>query len=119
MTPRGHQRRGMVRSYTATGGRAAPSRITLDEATLLKADAGAAVAGLPAQAYRVMEMCLGGVLAVADVAAGLQLPGAVAKVVVSGLVDSGHLIARDPFVPTSVQHDTDFLKRVLSGLHQL
>lgn len=119
MTPGAHQRRGMVRSYTATGGRAVPSRTTLDEATLLKADPGAVVAGLPAQAYRVMEMCLGGVLAVADVAAGLELPGAVVKVVVSGLVDSGHLVARDPFVRAASQHDVDFLKRVLSGLQQL
>lgn len=46
MTAHGRQRRGMVRSYTATGGRATPSRTTLDEATLLIADPKVPRAGL-------------------------------------------------------------------------
>ncbi|WP_327153242.1 DUF742 domain-containing protein [Streptomyces tubercidicus] len=119
MTAHGRQRRGMVRSYTATGGRATPSRTTLDEATLLIADPKVPRAGLRAQAYRVMELCLPGVLAVSEVAVHLELPGAVTKVIVCGLVDSGHLVARAPFVPAAEQHDEDFLRRVLHGLHKL
>lgn len=119
MTPPGRQKRGMVRSYTATGGRARPSRSTLDEATLLIADPKMPLAGLAAQAYRVMDLCLPGVLSVSEVAYHLQLPGAVTKVVVSDLVDSGHLVARAPFVPAAHQHDEDFLRRVLHGLQQL
>ncbi|MBG0817561.1 DUF742 domain-containing protein [Planomonospora sp. ID82291] len=119
MSPRGHRRNGVVRSYTATGGRAAPSRTSLDEATLLIADPKLPLAGLQAQAYRVMDLCLPGVLSVSEVAHHLRLPGAVTKVVVSGLVDSGHLVARAPFTPTADQHDEDFLRRVLHGLQQL
>ncbi|KOT46755.1 hypothetical protein ADK41_00660 [Streptomyces caelestis] len=119
MTAHGRQRRGMVRSYTATGGRATPSRTTLDEATLLIADPNVPLAGLGAQAYRVMDLCLPGVLAVSEVAVHLELPGAVTKVIVSGLVDSGHLVARAPFVPAAEQHDEDFLRRVLDGLQKL
>jgi hypothetical protein len=119
MSPRGHRRHGVVRSYTATGGRATPSRTSLDEATLLIADPKLPLAGLQAQAYRVMDLCLPGVLSVSEVAHHLQLPGAVTKVIVSGLVDSGHLVARAPFTPTADQHDEDFLRRVLHGLQQL
>ncbi|MEV6007289.1 DUF742 domain-containing protein [Streptomyces sp. NPDC051976] len=109
----------MVRSYTATGGVATPTRSSVDEATLLKADPKVAWVGLPAQAHRVMELCLGGVLAVADVAACLELPAAVVKVLVCRLVDSGHLIARNPFVPTAATHDRELLQRILNGLHKL
>ncbi|MFJ3946191.1 DUF742 domain-containing protein [Streptomyces griseoaurantiacus] len=119
MTTHGRQRRGMVRSHTATEGRATPSRTTLDEATLLIADPNVPLAGLGAQAYRVMELCLPGVLAVSEVAFHLELPGAITKVIVSGLVDSSHLFARAPFVPAAEQHEEDFLKRVLDGLQKL
>ncbi|SFD65258.1 MULTISPECIES: DUF742 domain-containing protein [Streptomyces] len=110
---------GMVRSYTATGGRVVPTRRSLDGATLLKADATVALAGLPAQARRVMELCRPGVLSVAEVAFHLRMPGAVTRVIVSSLVDSGHLTAVAPFVPAAQQHDRDFLKRVLRGLQRM
>ncbi|MFD3422427.1 DUF742 domain-containing protein [Streptomyces decoyicus] len=119
MTSHGRQRRGMVRSYTAMDGRATPSRSTLDEVTLLIADPKMPLAGMGAQAHRVMDLCLPGVLAVSEVAAHLELPGAVTKVIVSGLVDSGHLVARAPFVPTAEQHDEGLLRRVLHGLQKL
>ncbi|WP_425566705.1 hypothetical protein, partial [Planomonospora alba] len=67
MSPRGHHRRGVVRSHTATGGHATPSRSSLDEATLLIADPKMPLAGLAAQAYRVMDLCLPGVLSVSEV----------------------------------------------------
>ncbi|SFC62286.1 DUF742 domain-containing protein [Streptomyces aidingensis] len=119
MTRRSHRRRGMVRSYTATGGRAIPSRATLDEATLLKADPKLPMAGLNAQSHRVMDLCRAGVLSVAEVAAHLQMPGAVTKVIVSALVDSGHLVAVAPFVPAAQKHDREFLKKVLRGLQSI
>jgi len=108
----------MVRPYTPTGGRAAPSRKSLDLATLLIADRAKPLHGLSAHAYRVMEHCLPGALSVAEVSAYLQLPGAVVKVVVSSLVDSGHLISRDP-VPPAQQPDTELLGRILDGLNKL
>ncbi|WP_030548234.1 DUF742 domain-containing protein [Streptomyces albus] len=118
MTPPAHRRRGMVRSYTVTGGRATPSRTSLDEATLLIADHKMPLTGLSSHAHRVMDLCLPGVLSVAEVGHHLQLPGAVTKVIVSGLVDSGHLVARSP-VPAAQQHDMALLERILDALHAL
>ncbi|MCT2588996.1 DUF742 domain-containing protein [Streptomyces sp. N2-109] len=108
----------MVRPYTPTGGQAAPSRHSLDLATLLIADRDRPLHGLSAHARRVMEHCLPGALSIADVSADLQLPGAVTKVLVASLVDSGHLISRNP-VPAFQQYDREFLERVLDGLHKL
>lgn len=65
-----------------------------------------------------MQHCLPGALSLAEVSADLQLPGAVTKVVVASLVDSGHLISRSP-VPAAQQHDRQLLERILDGLHKL
>ncbi|AQW48424.1 DUF742 domain-containing protein [Streptomyces violaceusniger] len=113
-----HRRRGIVRSYTATGGQATPTRRSLDDATLLIADPKVPLAGLSPHAYRVMDLCLPGVLSVAEVGFHLMLPGAVTKVIVSGLVNSSHLIARSP-IPAAQQHDTVLLERILDALHKL
>ncbi|MEU7316545.1 DUF742 domain-containing protein [Streptomyces sp. NPDC007083] len=118
MTPRGRRRSGMVRPYTPAGGQATPTRKSLDLATLLIADRDKPLHGLSAHAHRVMEHCLPGALSIAEVSADLQLPGAVTKVVVSSLVDSGHLISRAP-VPEAQQHDKELLERILHGLHKL
>ncbi|MFG1943993.1 DUF742 domain-containing protein [Nonomuraea sp. NPDC048826] len=112
-------RASVVRSHTVTGGGALPERSHLDEATLLIADPRRSPAGLPAHAHRTMTLCLPGVLSVAEVAHHLRLPGAVVKVVVSQLIDSGHLSARAPYVPTAGQYDAAFLQQVLDALHKL
>ncbi|HWU12230.1 MAG TPA: DUF742 domain-containing protein [Streptomyces sp.] len=108
----------MVRPYTPTGGRAIPSRRTLDLATLLIADADKPLHGLNPHAHRVMQHCLPGRLSLAEVAADLRLPGAVTAVLVADLVDSGHLISRSP-VPAAQQHDRHLLERILHGLNNL
>lgn len=119
MSPSPHRRQGLVRSYTATGGRAVPSRSSLDEATLLIADPAVERAGLGAQEHRVMDLCLPGTVSIGEVAARLELPGAVTKVIVSGLVDSKHLVSRSPFVPAAAGADDDFLRKLLDALHKL
>ncbi|WP_186343760.1 DUF742 domain-containing protein [Streptomyces sp. CFMR 7] len=108
----------MVRPYTPTGGRAVPSRQSLDLATLLIANADKPLRGLTPHARQVMRHCLPGVLSLAEVAAELRLPGAVTKVLVADLVDSGHLISRSP-VPAAQQHDHHLLERILHGLERL
>lgn len=120
MTPTGRARYGMVRPYTPTAGRAWSSRTTLDEATLLiLTDNPAGRAALTAPQQRVIELCVPGVLSVAEVAAYLQLPGAVTKVLAADLVDAGHLIARAPVPAAAQQHDTNLLERILDGLKAL
>ncbi|WP_129842110.1 DUF742 domain-containing protein [Streptomyces sp. RFCAC02] len=118
MTPHGRQRRGMVRTHTPTGGRARPSRQTLDLATLLIVQADRDPRGLDPYSHQVMEVCMPGVLSVAEVSAHLRLPGAVTKVLVAALVDDGYLIARDP-VPAAAVHDMSLLERILDGLRAL
>ncbi|GHH56762.1 hypothetical protein HNQ79_006181 [Streptomyces candidus] len=118
MTSRGRRRAGMVRPYTPTGGRAAPTRRTLDLATLLIASPDKPLAGLDAHSHRLMLHCLPGVLSVAEVSADLQLPAAVTKVLVASLVDSGHLHSRNP-VPAAQQHDHQLLERILDALHKI
>jgi hypothetical protein len=118
MTPRGRRRVGMVRPYTPTDGEALPSRTSLDLATILIADRDLPLHGLSAHAYRVMEHCLPGALSLAEVSADLGLPGAVTKVLVASLVDSGHLISRNP-VPAAQQFDRGLLERILDGLERL
>jgi hypothetical protein len=108
----------MVRPYTPAEGVAAPSRRSLDLATILIADRDKPLHGLGVHAQRVMQHCLPGVLSVAEVSADLQLPGAVTKVLVAQLVNSGHLISRDP-VPVAQQHDKELLERILDGIRKL
>jgi hypothetical protein len=109
----------MVRSYTVTEGEGAAPAAGLDAATLLVADPDQSLAGLLAQSRRVMDLCLPGVLSVSEVAAHLQLPGAIVKVLVARLVDSGHLTARAPFVPAASPHSADILRKVLKALEKL
>lgn len=116
MTRQGHHQRGLVRSHTVTHGLPTPPR-TLDGVTLLIADPKVPLAGLSAQARRVMELCLPGELTVAEVSAHLHLPGAVVRSVVAGLIGSGHLFHRVPY--SAAELDRTFLERVLDGLRKL
>lgn len=118
--PRGG-RLGLVPSFVATAGQGVPSRRSMDQATLLLLDTGERapqLGGLPATQQRVIELCAPGVLSVAEVAAYLQLPGAVTTVVAASLVDSGHLIARQP-VPAASRPDISLLEKILDGLKAL
>ncbi|MEU5136923.1 DUF742 domain-containing protein [Streptomyces californicus] len=108
----------MVRPYTPTGGTAVPARRSLDLATLLIANTEKSLAGLDAYSSRLMQLCLPGRLSLAEVSAGLQLPAAVTKVLVADLVNSGHLISRDP-APAAHATDLNLLRRIIHGLERL
>lgn len=113
MTPR-RRERALVRPHVVTGGRAHPTRNTLDLVTLVSATQRQ-LHGLTPEKRRLMELCRGGSLSVAEVAAHLDLPVSVTKVLLSDLVDSGHIAAHAPQPPT-VAPDTQLLKDVLDGL---
>lgn len=113
MTPR-RRERALVRPHVVTGGRAHPTRNTLDLVTLVSAKQHQ-LHGLSPEKRRLMELCRGGSLSVAEVAAHLDLPVSVTKVLLSDLVDSGHIAAHAPHPPT-VTPDTQLLKDVLDGL---
>ncbi|WP_328373529.1 DUF742 domain-containing protein (plasmid) [Streptomyces sp. NBC_00445] len=109
----------MVRSHTVIGPDLPPPSVQLDLVTLLSVDPTVERSGLRAQAQRVMALCAPGVLSVAEVAAHLQMPGSVVRVLVAELVASGHLLIADPVVPVAQLHDVPFLEKVLDGIRRI
>jgi DNA-directed RNA polymerase specialized sigma24 family protein len=107
----------LVRPHVVTGGRAHPTRNTFDLATVVVATRHQ-LDGLSAEKRRLMELCRGGALAVAEVAGHLHLPTSVTKVLLSDLVDSGHIATHAAF-PDAHHPDLKLLKDVLDGLRAL
>ncbi|WP_106399755.1 DUF742 domain-containing protein [Actinocorallia populi] len=105
--------RPLVRLHVVTGGRAHPSRNVFDLVTLV-AVARPATTGLTPEQRRVMELCRGGALSVAEIAGHLRLPVTITKVLLSDLVDSGHLVVRSP--APSQRPSAGLLQEVLDGL---
>jgi hypothetical protein len=114
MTPPRREKRGLVRPYVVTEGRAYPTRNTFDLVTLVMA-ARDTVSGLSPEKKRLMKLCRGGALSVAEVAGHLELPVSVVKVLLGDLVDSGHIITRPP-VPQAELPEVQILQEVLDGL---
>lgn len=109
-----HRReRALVRPHVITGGRAHPTRDTVDVVSLVTSAHGQ-TAGLSPEKRRLMRLCRGGSLSVAEVAAHLALPVSVTKVLLSDLVESGHITAAT--VPRSRQPEIEILQEVLDGL---
>ncbi|NYI07228.1 DUF742 domain-containing protein [Allostreptomyces psammosilenae] len=114
MTPP-RREKGLVRPYVVTEGRAFPSRNTLDLVTLVIATHDLPLGGLSPEKRRVMELCRGGSLSVAEIAAHLGLATSVTKVLLADLVDSGHVVTRAP-IPPAERPDAQLLREVLDGL---
>ncbi len=110
--------RALVRPHVVTGGRAHPTRNTFDLVTLVSA-AHDQLGGLTPEKRRVMELCRGGALSLAEVAGHLGLPISVTKVLLSDLVDSGHITTRAPTAGASDMPSVDILQEVLDGLRAL
>ncbi|MEO3781999.1 DUF742 domain-containing protein [Actinocorallia sp. B10E7] len=108
-------KRPLVRLHVVTGGRAHPSRNVFDLVTLVTAVPTATTTGITPEQRRVLELCRGGPLSVAEVAGHLQLPVSVTKVLLSDLVDSGHLVVRSP-ASSSQRPSVGLLQEVLDGL---
>ncbi|QKG22034.1 DUF742 domain-containing protein [Actinomadura verrucosospora] len=123
--------RALVRPHVVTGGRAHPSRNVFDLVTLvisagdLPRHSGGTTpqaprqpllsTGLSPEKLRIVELCRGGALSVAEIAGHLALPVGVTKVLLSDLVDSGHLTTRAP-APAARPSRTKLLQEVLDGL---
>lgn len=103
----------LVRAYVRTGGRSRPTRV-LDLVTVIVAAEIPLQGGTPDQ-RRILALCHSA-LSLAEVAAHLDLPPSVVKIVVADLLDSGHLKTRTP------EHslpDVRLLEEVLNGLRAL
>ena len=110
---------GPVRPFVLTGGRVSPSRNTIRlETLLLAAEPHPPWPDWATRHHRSLVRLCCGLLSLAESAAHLKVPVSVAAVMVSDLVDSGHLTVRtvgcDPSAPDRV-----LLERVLNGLRKL
>ncbi|MFI9327082.1 DUF742 domain-containing protein [Kitasatospora sp. NPDC052868] len=121
----------MVRPYTITRGRTAPERDDLTLITLLTTvedEARAALArgtrsgprALQPEHRMILEHCLRPA-AVAEVAAGLDLPVSVTKILLGDLISQGLLLARAPLSVARASGGVDLglLTAVREGLRRL
>ncbi|GAA4147712.1 DUF742 domain-containing protein [Actinomadura keratinilytica] len=117
MTPR--NRRALVRPHVVTGGRARPTRNIFDLVTLVTAAGDLPLTGLSPEKRRIVNLCRGGALSVAEVSGHLDLPVSVTKVLLSDLVDSGHITTRAAGPDSSRPEQLGLLQEVLDGLRAL
>ncbi|MDT0381579.1 DUF742 domain-containing protein [Streptomyces sp. DSM 42041] len=119
---RPRRRADLVRAYVITGGRARPTRNThvLDVVTLVTATPDRTTAGLAPEQRAAVDMVRGGFLSVVELASHLGQPLTVTRVLLSDLLDTGHLVTRLPEARTP-EHlsEVQILERVLAGLHAL
>ncbi|MFC8044721.1 DUF742 domain-containing protein [Nocardia sp. NPDC057353] len=105
----------LVRAYVRTSGRTRATR-ELDLVTLVVAAADLPLGATP-DAKRVMSVCSRkGSLSIAELAAYLDMPPSVVKIVVSDLLDSEHLSSPRPLEAVP---DIALLEEVLNGLRAL
>lgn len=107
----------LVRPYAVTGGRTHSDRYDLDLITLVVAvdpDAHAPLVEL--EHADVLRVCAYP-SSVAEVAAKLDLPVGVAKVLISDLIESNYIIFRSSWQP--VTPDLDMMQKVLNGIRNL
>ncbi|MFR9752414.1 DUF742 domain-containing protein [Nocardia sp. 004] len=105
----------LVRAYVRTGGRTRPTR-ELDLVTLVLT-AKDPLPGASPDARRVMTLCSRrGALSIAEIAAYLDLPPSVVKIIASDLMDSGQLVTP---TPAESLPEIALLEEVLNGLRAL
>ncbi|MGW3205231.1 DUF742 domain-containing protein [Streptomyces sp. NPDC001135] len=107
----------LIRPYVRTGGQVRPSRDVRVETIVIAASGPTDTLGPDAR--RVMRLFAGGRggLAVADIAAALELPPSTVRILVSSLMDSGHLASPAP--AQGGRPGLDLLEEVLRGLREL
>ncbi|AGI88714.1 DUF742 domain-containing protein [Streptomyces sp. CHA1] len=108
-----------VRSYVITGGRTLPAGDQLALQTLVTiAPERTLPLGASPEVKAIWELLGGGYLSVAEVAAHVALPVGVARLLLTDLLDQGHLLRRaEPPRAQNVERDT--LEKVLNGLQSL
>ena len=111
----------LVRPYARTGGRTRPVHDFDLEALVVTTVSGSdpAVSGLLSPEHTtVIELCEGTV-SVAEIAARLQTPLGVARVIIADMVELGLVEVMGTSAAAGDERDPAFLRRVLSGLQRL
>ncbi|WP_109529349.1 DUF742 domain-containing protein [Nocardia aurea] len=110
----------LIRPYAVTGGHGGTVRHDLDMITLVvTVEHYRGVARMEPEHTNIVRMCTQA-QSVAEVAAQLQLPLYVTKILISELIDRGYLTYRPPAPPQSdISRDRDLLQAVLNGIRKL
>ncbi|MER6116101.1 DUF742 domain-containing protein [Streptomyces sp. NPDC001743] len=121
MSPAGHGDDRLVRSYVVTGGRAQPSRNTLDHITLISLSADSADlnrAPLNPEQLAVLAALSQSSQSVVELAALLRLPVSVMRILLCDLMEAGHITAQRRITDAAAP-DITLLEAVLAGLQRL
>ncbi|GAA4603548.1 DUF742 domain-containing protein [Actinoallomurus liliacearum] len=105
----------LIRPYTVNGGRTRPT-VELDLLSLV-VTTGQATSDLDLEHVEVLGLCHTPI-SVAEVAARMRLPVAVAKVLLADLVDCRAVATRAPSLPSGVP-DRVLLEKLLDGLQRI
>ncbi|MBW0271122.1 MULTISPECIES: DUF742 domain-containing protein [Nocardia] len=112
---RGRRDPDLVRSYVRTGGRVRAAH-ELDLVTLVRSVADARPDHRPDERRVLALTSRRGALSIAELSAYLDLPASVVKIIVSDLLDSGHLQCP---TPAEVKPELALIKEVLHGLRAI
>ncbi|MEU7072928.1 DUF742 domain-containing protein [Streptomyces narbonensis] len=121
MSPTGHGDDRLVRSYVVTGGRAQPSRNHFDHITLITLSASSRRlnrAPLNPEQLAILDALARTSQSVVELAALLGLPVSVMRILLSDLMESGHITTQQRITHTAAP-DLKMLEDVLAGLHRL
>lgn len=110
----------LVRPFTLTGGRTRPSRADFTLITTVTAvDPQPEAATRPQPEHtRILRLCAEP-LAVAELAARLDLPMSVVVIMLCDLLEAGRITVRPPHHVTRSTPDLDLLQKVRDGLGRL
>ncbi|WP_189309108.1 DUF742 domain-containing protein [Streptomyces brasiliensis] len=110
----------LVRPFTLTGGRTRPSRADFTLITTVTAvDPPPARAGQPQPEHaRILKLCARPI-AVAELAAHLDLPMSVVVILLCDLLEDGRITARPPHPVSPTAPDLGLLRKVRDGLGRL
>jgi hypothetical protein len=107
----------LVRPYAMTGGRTRGTEHELNIITLVLTVAAPHDVALEWERDEILRQCRTP-KSVAEVAAALDLPLTVVKVLLSDLIDRGYVVCRSPVLARHLQN-ASFLQVVLDGIEQL
>ncbi|MEV6258867.1 DUF742 domain-containing protein [Nocardia sp. NPDC051911] len=109
----------LVRPFAVTRGRAGRDNHRLDILTLVVAVRMTGDAAILDREYaEILSLCRNRPLSIAELAAHLNLLVATVKVLVSDLIQSGHVIYRSP-TPRPESADPILLQAVLDGIRRI
>ncbi|MFB7272467.1 DUF742 domain-containing protein [Streptomyces sp. NPDC056244] len=106
----------LVRPYVITNGRSLVDDHEFSLITLVTAAVdGPRTGHLDPEKLRLLDLCAGGYLSVAEIAGHTNLPVGVVKILLSDLTEEGFLMTRAP-VPPAKLVERHILEEVLNGL---